>query len=201
MSILISKIKFVILDNLFFTQYYEIKDDHLQILKDKLNLQCDEFGNLLSLDINSHICHNSLFYSLKWNKIDYLNIPQTPSCLFCKNRLTKFNIEFIYMDKFVSELLVESSFSLNLILEILTTQKDLLIHKEKIDKMIEDKRIKIEENLKIKQELRNQEILQKNLNNDNKLSYEVKCSDLRQNGYAIIQGHPCKIIAMSQSRD
>ena len=39
------------------------------------------------------------------------------------------------------------------------------------------------------------------INEINQGTKTVKCSDLRQNGYAMIQGHPCKIVHITTAKD
>lgn len=144
MSTLLAKIKFVLINDVSFTQYYKVNEEqHTQLKK-------------LSYSKQYHLCSNK------------------NTCSFCKSGFK--DITYVDCIEYQEILLTDCNFELDQLLQIIKDQDQLFVD-------IENKEIEMQEQLK-----------------------QLNCTispvnKLRQGGYAMIDDHPCKIVAMATSRD
>lgn len=182
MSVLLAKIKFQTLNGTFFTQYYEVNTDQLQELATLNFLQ------------SKHTCRHRLADLIKHYNIDD-NIKLNASCLFCKCNLRELQ-HIDYVETNTNILSTESSFTLDMLLQIIKEEKELSFYQIEIDEKIKLRELEIIKERQLEQEMRLKEY-----EDEQRYTYVTSCNKLRQNGYAMIQGHPCKIVAMTTSKD
>lgn len=177
---ILAKNRFSPCNYMYFDQYYEITDEqNLQLMK-------------LNFIQNKHTCHHTLSNLVKKYEIDCSDmtlLQNVSSCSFCKSNLRELRyINSIEIDHYNIPFST-GSFPVEMLIFIAKEEEVLSVYNNEINKIInqieEEKRLKDEEERKIL----------------NIQTYPVQCSKLRQGGYAIIQGHPCKIVAMSTSKD
>ncbi len=185
MSILLVKIKFENnYGNKFFTQYFEVSEE-----------QHDELTKL-NIDRNKHTCYNDLIQSIKNDKIYYPHIEQNKSCSFCNAHLGKISlIESVFVNEYVLQ--TESNFMLDTLLQICKDEKELPLHKVKIDEMIQRKRIEEYEEI-IRKDKAELEMRLEQQRITGLYTYEVECSKLRRGDYVMIDNHPCRLIEVTK---
>ncbi len=127
----------------------------------------------LNFTYHKHTCLHTLLALVKQHKIDCSDILQNISCSYCKYNLRE--LRYINCVEAENIRLTSCSFPLEMLIFISKEEEKLASYAVKIN-----------------------EIIKNEINQETKT---VKCSDLRQNGYAMIQGHPCKIVHITTSKD
>lgn len=186
-SKILAKIRFSPCIYIHFDQYYDVTEEkHLQLMK-------------LNFTQSKHTCRHTLSNLAKQYKIDCSDmklIQNVASCSYCKFNLRELRyIDFIEVENYNIPL-ATSSFPVELLIFISKEEQELATYSIKINEII--KQLEKERRQKQKEQEEKDEEERRIFNIE---VHQVKCSDLRQNGYAIIQGHPCKIVAMTTSKD
>lgn len=184
---ILAKIRFSPCNYMYFDLYYEITEkQNFELMK-------------LNFIQNKHTCRHNLSSLVKKYKIDCSDmklLQNISSCSFCKINLRELRyINFIEVDNYDIPLST-SSFPVEMLLFIIKEEEELSLYEIKINKIIDQ--LEKEKRLKEKEQQEKDEEERRIFNIQ---TYPVKCSSLRQNGFAIIDGHPCKIVAMTTSRD
>lgn len=169
---------------MYFEQYYEVtSEQHLELIK-------------LNFTYGKHTCRSNLSNIVKQYNIDCseMKLVTNSSCSFCQCGLKELRyIDYIKVDK---PILPSTSFALESLLFISKEESILSSYVDKIDELVTLKKLEIAEMKRQDLQLRENEAKL-----SNQWIYPAKCSELRQNGFAMIQDHPCKIVMMTTSKD
>jgi len=171
---ILTKIRFSPSAYMYFDQYYDVTlEQNIELMK-------------LNITSNKHTCRHTLSDLVKKHQIDcsdMKSLQNVSSCTFCRLNLREL--------RYIETIKVDSN---NIPLSTCSFPVEMLIYVAKEEEELSKYNIKISNIIEQKEQEKQEEMKNSNM-------YQVRCNKLRQNQYAMIQGHPCKIAYMSMSKD
>jgi len=171
---ILTKIRLSPSTHMYFDQYYDVTlEQNIELMK-------------LNITQNKHTCRHTLSDLVKKHQIDCSDmklLQNVISCTFCRLNLREL--------RYIETIKVDSN---NIPLSTCSFPVEMLIYVSKEEEELSKYNIKISNIIKQKEQEKQEEMKDSNM-------YQIKCCNLRQGQYVMIQDHPCKLVYMTTSKD